>query len=75
MSAVFLFDQVLACTESATSEYIFDSHPAQDAKNRNLAVHELVDFQILLLAGSQSMFTEITGYTSVSLQQPRRELK
>jgi len=49
--------------------------PTQDARNRTLAVHELVDSRILVLAGSESIFTEITGCTYFSLLYPRRELE
>ena len=41
--------------------------PAKDARNRILAVHELVDSRFLVLAGSESIFTEITGYKYFSL--------
>jgi len=49
--------------------------PTQDARNRTLAVHELVDSRILVLVGSESIFTEITGCTYFSLLYPRRELE
>jgi len=39
---------------------------AQDARNRNLVFHELVDFRRVLVGG-QSIFTEITGYKYFSL--------
>jgi len=50
-----------------------DSRPwstAQDARNRPLAVHKLVDSRILILAGGKSTITEITGYKYFSLIKP-----
>jgi len=35
---------------------------AQGWSNRTVSVHERVDFLFLVLAGSECIFTEITGY-------------
>jgi len=48
---------------------------AQDARNRTLAVHKRVDCRFLVLPGSLSTFTDITGHKFFSLLQPLRELK
>ena len=51
---------------------------AQDARNRTLAVHELVDSPHLgawQAAGSESTITDITGYTYFSLIKPSPELR
>jgi len=45
---------------------------AQDARNHTLAVHELVDFRFVVLAGSESTITEIIGYKYSSLSKPCR---
>jgi len=45
---------------------------AQDARNHALAVHEVVDFRFLVLAGSESTITEIIGYTHSGLPKPCR---
>ena len=46
---------------------------AQPCRNRTLAVHERVDSQFLVLAGSESTITEITEYKCFSQLKPSRE--
>jgi len=41
--------------------YIYIIYTTQDARNRTLAVHERVNSRFLVLSGSLSIFTEITG--------------
>ena len=48
---------------------------AQGWRNRTLAVHERVDSQILVLAGSESILPEITEYKYFSPWKPCREFK
>ena len=49
------------------------SNSAQDARNRTLAVTNLL-IPIIVLAGSESTITEITGYSYFSLIKPSPEL-
>jgi len=44
-------------------------------RNFTLHVHERVDSQFLVMAGSESTITEITEYTYFSPLKPRREIE
>ena len=46
---------------------------AQEWTDRNLAVHERVDFRFLVLPSRASTITEITEYMYFSPLKPRRE--
>jgi len=47
---------------------------AQERRNRTLALHEPVHGHILVLAGSQSSFSEVTEYKCITLLQASPEL-
>ena len=49
--------------------------PAQGRKHRTLVGHERVDSRFLVLAGSESILTEITEYIYFSLVQTPVEFK
>ena len=48
---------------------------AQEWTNHTLAVHERVNSRFLVLPGSLSIFTEITGHKYFSPLKPCREFK
>ena len=50
-------------------------HSAQGWRNCTLAVHERVNSRFLVLPGSLSIFTEITGHKYFSPLKPCREFK
>jgi len=58
------------CGSASTSVSV--SASAQEQRNRTLFGHEPVDVHIFVLAGSLSIFTDITEYTFLSLLETSR---
>jgi len=61
--------------QTSARHSICQTQSAQEWENRTLAVHERVDSRNLVLAGSESIFIEITEYEFMSLLQARAELQ
>jgi len=55
--------------------YKNESYSTQEWTNRTLAVHERVNSRFLVLPGSFSICTEITGHKYFSPLKPLREFK
>jgi len=56
-------------------QHVYIQISSQWCRNRTLAVHERVDSRFLVLAGRDSICTQITEYKGFSPLKPSREFK